>query len=195
MLSEKKEKAYEILKSAFDVFLEEGFEDTTFQKIADRAQMTRTVLYQYFRNKLDIFHYSIQVFIKDIENEIASVCADVKLDAVQKLTKTMHIIIDKVEENKKLLAVILDFLINIHNDQAELNYHIRRRTIRFRHFISGIVIDGIQAGELRDINLTAINDMMFSLLEASIFELAVFKRESLKHIIPSYEKIILLLKK
>jgi AcrR family transcriptional regulator len=195
MSLDQNEKKHEILKNAFDVFLEEGFEDTTFQKIADRSQITRTTLYQYFRNKLDIFNYSIQIFMKDVENEIQNACAEAGLDAVQKLTRTIKIILDRIEKNKKLLTVVLDFLINIHNDSEELNYHLRKRTIRFRHIISGLVIDGVQSGDLREIDLTAVNDMFFSLLEAAIFELAVFKRKDLKHILPSYEKIIFFLKK
>lgn len=195
MQSEKNIKVYEILKHAFDVFLEEGFENTTFQKIADRSQITRTTLYQYFRNKLDIFHYSIRVFMDDIENEITIVCADTVPDTMQKLTKIMGVIIQKIEENRKILTVILDFVTNIHDDADELSYHIRKRTIRFRHLLSGLLIDGIRAGELREINIGAVNDMLYSLLEAAIFELSVFKRENLKHILPSYEKILLLIKK
>ena len=41
----------EILEKTLDVFVDEGFEDVTFQKIADRCGITRTTLYIYFKNK------------------------------------------------------------------------------------------------------------------------------------------------
>ena len=40
----------EILDKALDVFVREGYKDTTFQKIAERCGITRTILYLYFDN-------------------------------------------------------------------------------------------------------------------------------------------------
>jgi len=42
-------RKYEILQKAMDVFVKEGYEDVTFQKIADRCGITRTTLYIYFK--------------------------------------------------------------------------------------------------------------------------------------------------
>ena len=50
----------EILDKALDVFVEEGYEDVTFQKLAARCGITRTTLYIYFRNKQEIFLWSIK---------------------------------------------------------------------------------------------------------------------------------------
>ena len=51
---EKRKKV--ILKKALDVIIDEGYEDATFQKIADRCGITRTTLYIYFKNKREIKH-------------------------------------------------------------------------------------------------------------------------------------------
>ena len=40
-----------ILKKSLEVFVDEGYEDATFQKIANRCGITRTTLYIYFKNK------------------------------------------------------------------------------------------------------------------------------------------------
>ena len=53
---EHEKRRWEILEKALDVFMEEGFEDVTFQKIADRCGITRTTLYIYFKNKREIFN-------------------------------------------------------------------------------------------------------------------------------------------
>ena len=49
---EKRKK--EILDKALDLFMENGYEDVTFQKIADKCGVTRTTLYIYFKNKKEI---------------------------------------------------------------------------------------------------------------------------------------------
>jgi len=41
---EHEKRRFEILQRALDVFTEEGYEDATFQKIADRCGITRTTL-------------------------------------------------------------------------------------------------------------------------------------------------------
>ena len=46
---EKRKK--EIVDKALDLFMENGYEDVTFQKIADKCGVTRTTLYIYFKNK------------------------------------------------------------------------------------------------------------------------------------------------
>ena len=47
---EHDKRRQEILQRALDVFIDEGYEDVTFQKIADRCGITRTTLYIYFKN-------------------------------------------------------------------------------------------------------------------------------------------------
>jgi AcrR family transcriptional regulator len=184
---ENNDKLYAVLKNALDVFEEEGFEDTTLQKIADRVNVTRTSLYQHFKNKLDIFHYCIKVFMKDIENSIALLSVETDVSSIEKLIKLMRVIAECLEENRRLLSVILDFLIHSQIGGEEMNYHIRRRTIRLRHILAGIIIDGMNAGEIRRIDIGVVSDMFFSLIESAIFELAIFKRETIAWLTPSFE--------
>ncbi|HOZ71475.1 MAG TPA: helix-turn-helix domain-containing protein, partial [Spirochaetales bacterium] len=70
---EHEKRRKEILESALDVFVEEGYADTTFQKIADRCGITRTILYLYFKNKREIFMFSIKRFSEKLEAEIRAV--------------------------------------------------------------------------------------------------------------------------
>ncbi len=46
----------EILVSAFQVFVEKGFDNATMQEIAERAGIKRTVLNYYFRSKKLLYH-------------------------------------------------------------------------------------------------------------------------------------------
>jgi AcrR family transcriptional regulator len=40
-----------ILEKALEVFVEEGFENATMRKISERAEITRTALYFYYKIK------------------------------------------------------------------------------------------------------------------------------------------------
>ena len=71
----------EILQKSIDVFMREGYEDVTFQKIADRCGITRTTLYIYFKNKREIFLYSIKQLTEGMEQELVSIVKDESLSS------------------------------------------------------------------------------------------------------------------
>jgi AcrR family transcriptional regulator len=183
---EHEKRRQKILEKALDVFVDEGFEDTTFQKIADRCKITRTTLYLYFRNKREIFNYSIKQLLLKVEGDLLGVRENAKLSHPEKLKKVLSTILDRLEENKKLLSVILDYLLYLSKtaDSSESrktstpDSRVRRRTIRLRHILAGILIDGIKAGEIKKIDVRTANDLFYGLVETAIFRLAVLKRES-----------------
>lgn len=44
-----------ILKAALDLFVEKGYERTTFEDVADRIQLTKGAVYWHFKSKPDLF--------------------------------------------------------------------------------------------------------------------------------------------
>jgi len=175
---EHEKRRKQILRKALDVFIEEGFEDATFQKIADRCKITRTTLYLYFRNRQEIFNFSIKQLMTEIEKEILKLKEDPALSCPDKIKKTLLLILTKLEENRRLFSVILDYLLSAALPDKMPDLRVRRRTIRLRHFFSAMLIDGIKAGQLRKIDVGSANDLFYGLIEAAIFRLAVLKRES-----------------
>ncbi|MCL1814389.1 MAG: TetR/AcrR family transcriptional regulator [Treponema sp.] len=182
----------QILKKALDIFMEEGFEDATFQKIADRCKITRTTLYLYFRNKQEIFNFSIKQFMAEVEKDIMGVKEDPSLPYSDKIRKTLFLILSRLEENRPLLLVILNFLLSKKPTQtgSAPDIRVRRRTIRLRHILSAMLIEGRKCGQLKKINVGATNDLFYSLIEAAIFRFAVLKQESTSDIKEAVEAAV-----
>ena len=67
---EHDKRKHEILQKSLDVFVEQGYEDATFQKIADHCGITRTTLYIYFKNKHEIFLGSIKELLSELETNL-----------------------------------------------------------------------------------------------------------------------------
>lgn len=170
----------EILAHALEVFIDEGFEATTFQKIADRCRITRTTLYLYFKNKKDIFNYSIKQLLGEVEDHILRVRQDTSLNRVDKLIRVLSVIMDRLEENRQLLSVILDYLRCLSKRDTNPETSVRRRTIRLRHILATMVIDGIREGAFRPIMVRNADDLLYGLLEAAIFQLTVLNRPSVE---------------
>jgi AcrR family transcriptional regulator len=176
ILVEHDKRRQEILKKALEVFVDEGFENATFQKIAARCGITRTTLYIYFKNKKEIFNYSIKELLQTVEQDLLRVRKDRDLGSIEKLSKVISLIFERLEENAQLLSVVLNYLLYLSKNDSNPEYRVRRRTIRMRHILASMLIEGIRAGEIRNINVRAMDDLLYGLIETAIFRLTVLKR-------------------
>lgn len=167
----------EILEKSLDVFVEEGYEDTTFQKIAERCGITRTILYLYFKNKREIFSFSIKLFTERLEASIKAIAADPALSQADKLASITSHALEQCAKNRRLLAVIIDYLGHIRASGGDADERVRRRTIRMRHIIAGVVIEGQRKGEFGAFSVKAVDELLYALIEATIFRLAVLDRQ------------------
>ena len=175
---EHEKRRKEILERALNVFVSEGFENTTFQKIADHCGITRTTLYIYFKNKKEIFNYSIKLLLAKAEQDIRAICSDSSLNHVEKLTRVLLDIFRQLEENRLLLSVVLDYLLHLSSSAANPEQRVRRRTLKLRHILASLVIEGVKSGEIKAIPINTIDEYLYSLIEAAIFRLIVLQKNT-----------------
>jgi AcrR family transcriptional regulator len=168
-----------ILEKALAVFMDDGFENATFQKIADKCGITRTILYLYFKNKREIFTYSIKQMLFSVEEKINSIRSDNNLNSVQKITKVILSIFKQMEQSRQLLGVILDYLLHIPKNDINPEDRVRRRTVKLHRILSSMLNEGIKSGELQKVNVKTTHDYLYSFLESGIFQLVVLKRKNL----------------
>jgi AcrR family transcriptional regulator len=173
----------EILEKALDVFVDEGYEDTTFQKIAERCGITRTILYLYFKNKREIFTFSIKLFTEKLEGAIRAIGADPSMNQSEKLASVLTMIIETGASHKRLLSVILDYIGHIRAAGADPDERVRRRTIRLRHILAGMLIDGQKKGDFPPFSVKAAGDLLYALIEAAIFRIAVLGQADVSSLI------------
>ena len=173
IIVEHDKRKHEILQKSLDVFIDEGYEDATFQKIADRCGITRTTLYIYFKNKHEIFLGSIKELLLELEAHLKTVIFDATLSAESKMRAILMEIVDQFENNLKLFSVLLNYLLQLKKSGIDTNQKVRRRVIRVRHLLSNIIIQGIRDGEFKDCNVKDMNELLYSLMESAIFRMSV----------------------
>jgi len=171
-----------ILEKALDVFTDEGFEDATFQKIADRCRITRTTLYLYFKNKKEIFNYSNKLLSFKVEENVKAIQADASLNMSEKISRVLLSIIDQLQENRRLLMVVLDYLLYLSRSDSDPGIRVRRRTIRWRRILAAMIIEGIKTKEFAPISVKIACNYLYSFIEAAIFRLVVLKNETVDEV-------------
>lgn len=186
ILVEHDKRKKEILSKSLDLFIEEGYEDVTFQKIADRCGITRTTLYIYFKNKREVFLWSIKQLTENLEQEILRIISNKNLSSIECLQKMFSTILDECEANDKLFKILLVYLVQLQKSGADPEVRVNRRVIRMQHLLSTIVIRGQKKGEIKNIPVKQINGLLYSLIESAIFRLSVMGKSK----IPESKEII-----
>ena len=169
----------EILDKALDVFAVEGYKDTTFQKIAERCGITRTILYLYFNNKKEIFASCIKRFMERLEQEIKIIADGQDRSNAEKLVAIGEMVANLCVVESKLLSVMLDYLLNMKMAGGDPDERVRRRTVRMRHILAMLIIDGKRKGEFApEVSGKAASELFYALIEAAVFRVTVLgKRE------------------
>ena len=180
IIVEHEKRRSKILLKAMDIFIKEGYENATYQKIADCCNITRTTLYTYFKNKREIFYYGIKQLLMNVETDIIKVKNNNDISHTEKLIQVMKVIIDHLTENRQLLSVIMNFIYLHSGTSFNPDNRIRRRTVRLRHILSTMLIEGIKAKEFsKSIDLKDANELLFSFLESAVLRLTILERINL----------------
>ena len=176
---EHEKRKEEILDKALDVFAVEGYKDTTFQKIAERCGITRTILYLYFNNKKEIFTSCIKRFMERLEQEIRTIADGQDRSNAEKLVAIGEMVANLCVVESKLLSVMLDYLLNMKMAGGDPDERVRRRTVRMRHILAMLIIDGKRKGEFApEVSGKAASELFYALIEAAVFRVTVLgKRE------------------
>ena len=173
----------DILKNALAVFTEEGYAGTTFQKIAERSGITRTTLYHYFGDKREIFFYAIKSFMDKVEENVQEAMARNFASCAAQLKAVMEAILGICREHQRLLAVLLAYLLQIQKDGSDAEDKIRRRTLRWRHIFSSIIIEGKKRGEFASsVAVKDANSLFYALIESAVFHIAVLETFDTKRV-------------
>ncbi|MCR4790819.1 MAG: TetR/AcrR family transcriptional regulator [Treponemataceae bacterium] len=175
-----------ILENALELFIEEGYEDVTFQKIADRCGITRTTLYIYFQNKREIFTGSIKQLGDTLEDALSATISTSGLSASARLRKVLMDVFNCCLDHRQLFSVLLTYLLQIQRMGQDPTSKVRRRIIKLRHLMSSILIEGINSGEFKKVDVKAANEVFYGLLESAIFRLSIMNQDD----VPEFERMV-----
>lgn len=161
------ERKREILHKALHLFADLGYPQVTFQQIADVCGLSRTVLYNYFQNKREIFDNALYQLVQNIGSEFnETVTKNPRLRASAKLELVLRQAVDLLLKNPALLQSIIEYLIAQKRQGESVEKRIRRHTVGFRRTLQKLIQEGMETGEFRHMIATQAADMLFGLMQA-----------------------------
>jgi len=106
--AEAEQTRQRILKAALDLFVEKGYERTTFKDVADRIQLTKGAVYWHFKSKPDLFADLVaDMTAKHNEHVTRLLPAPVSLKGlVAHFVERAHLIVDRPVNRKYFLMML-----------------------------------------------------------------------------------------
>lgn len=173
VLVDHSQRRVKILECAFELFAEEGFSGLTYQKIADRCQISRTSIYKYFKDKDQIFIYAIKLSTDKLSKTIKKVTDRSDLSPVDKIRRVLHLTVKLLADNQIFLSVVLDYLTSLKSTGADVRRKARARTFGFKFLLKYLVEDAINQNLFRPGNPELIAARFYCIIESLVLNLTV----------------------
>ena len=106
------ERKREIVNSALNLFSRQGYHSASFGDIASASGLSRTNVYNYFKNKDEIFHYAVEELLDTLSMSIESIIRQQDLSLAQKLQKIYQVFTNEFGEGK-YTSIILDLALRL----------------------------------------------------------------------------------
>jgi TetR/AcrR family transcriptional regulator len=157
-----------LLVAAQIQFTERGYASTSVRELCEAAGVTKPVLYYYFKNKeglyLELMDSSYALF-----EERLSELVMVPGRAIDRLLQFCQGMLDVSMENRQIVKLI--FSIYYGSPQGAPAYDFNRFYARMMEVIAGILAEGIEAGEIRTVDIGEAAWAVMSHLNIAIEEL------------------------
>ena len=125
------ERKVRILKTALDVFAREGYRDTNLSLIAEHCGLSRPTLYQYFKDKDEIFYYAVKLVTGRMFQRYGTIAWDSGYgDCIQRIEYICNDIIDEAVDNEAALQSLMDVMLQSKRDHVDFSRVIVKRTIK-----------------------------------------------------------------
>ena len=155
---EKEKKKKEIIDAAEQIFLKEGFKDTSMDEIAKRSEFSKRTVYKYFGSKEELFAEIALRGIGMFQQIIIESVKD-KRTGFDKIRAIADSIVNLKRINKNYAKVIFYFLTQSMNNNklTESIKNCKKLMLNIRTLINQFMQEGINDGSIkRDIDFTKI---------------------------------------
>lgn len=150
----RQEKRLQIMEAAMKVFAEKGLTRSRIADIAEEAGIGKGTIYEYFRNRDEIFIESCNLMIKDYMSNIREIAAS-SIDPTDKLYSITKISFEMTYQFSPDMAALLT---DIWSHSIRTNFEDRKGLLDIRpvydearQIYTDIINDGIKRGIFKDI--------------------------------------------
>lgn len=166
------QRKQEIVEKATKVFIEKGYHRTNLADIAKECNMGRTTLYQYFKDKDEIFDYVAEQLSKNLEIDCRNILENKKLSAADKLKMIISLLTFQYQREKNKMLMMVEMWLLSKRENDILKRKLEKRINVLRKMFEQLLEEGIKAKEFKKINPKAMAFTISTLVETFVLQAA-----------------------
>lgn len=165
---DKEVKKLIIIKAAIDVFAKKGFGSTRMDDIALKADIGKGTIYEYFKNKDDLFFAIYETMCREFNGAILKSMKSQKT-ASSALKEFTVAVLKAFDDWREFSFVVLDFWAEHRKGKS---VHVRFNEIYniSRKAISEVIKAGMKSGEFREGDPFVIASIMIAVLDGLLIQ-------------------------
>jgi AcrR family transcriptional regulator len=158
------EKKKEIIKKAKLVFEKKGYYNTNLSHISNKCGMGRTTIYQYFKNKDEIFYHTLESTLEEIKAEVEGIKANNNLTFIEKLQEIVHLL-TKENDNNNTFILLVEIWLVLKREENETLEKLRSYSKDLKVAINDLIIEGINEKEIKQIDSESMAETIYNFIE------------------------------
>ncbi|MCF7912077.1 MAG: TetR/AcrR family transcriptional regulator [Candidatus Cloacimonetes bacterium] len=170
---DREEKKREIVMAAMEVFSEKGVANTKMIDIARAAGIGKGTIYEYFKNKDDIFINLFELHFTEIGNAAAEVMGRYD-DPAEILQQFVEITVSfLINEDHNFAEIMLDIWaegIREHNEEINRVFNLDAVYSQYRDVIIQILQDGVDKGTFCSMDTTFTASLFIGALDGILLQ-------------------------
>ncbi len=180
----------DIIANSIKLFARQGYNDVTFQDLADTSGVARTILYRYFKNKRQIFDAAILMALQRVVQKHTEIMR-AKLPASVRLRQICTAVTATLFDNREFLAVIIDFVMAMKRGNHDMTRRIMTFTIGLKRVLHTLIVGGIHHGEFRaNANPDTYTDILYAQFESAVLRLTVSGDAAMTDVVNRIDEVI-----
>jgi len=151
--------------------------------------MGRTTLYQYFKNKDEIFSFVINRVSLEFKSYMEEVVKENELSFFDKIKKIINDLIRESSNNKQII-IMLELWLVLKMENAKIAENICIKALELRKMFEHLLDESEKIGEIKKVNNEAMANTLYALIESIVLQQFLYSDLDVKQCTASIEILI-----
>jgi AcrR family transcriptional regulator len=177
------QKKAEIAHKALYAFAFEGYHKTSLGAIARMCGIGRTTIYEYFRDKDEIFTYALNHSFDLLQPDFRQILQQPGLTSLERIAGILRAILTLFYQDKRALLVLVEHSLRLLRENRE-------EAGRLQDLLESLLREGVQAGELRSLEAAGQAQALTMLAESAILQFSMNPDVPLEEVLAGVENLL-----
>lgn len=169
----------EILQQAIRLFLERGYENSSFGDIAKGCGMRLSSLYQYFHDKDEIIQYMTKRLVSQIRDRLQRIVRS-DLLPIEKMKDVIGTIGTEIAREENRLVVFQELQRSVGQERNQLLEKIDTYSKFLRQLFYQMLVEGQERGQILVNDLESMAYALSVLVESFVFQITLNRNFSVE---------------